>query len=106
MENEKVQKGKGIESESGDSGKTQSNGMENEPIKIQDNLDRANITAERIERATKELRIENDRAEKLAVQARLGGRSEKSEEVNTEDKEKEAARKLIPESMWETAGLE
>ena len=80
-----------------------------EPLPVvepDDKIERANAAAKRMEDANKrheELLIQQER---IAVNDRLGGRSEVSEKETEADKQKKASRALIPQALWKDAGLE
>ena len=64
-----------------------------------DKIDRANAAAKRMEEANKRHEELIQRQERLAVEDKLGGRSEVTIKKTKEDEDKEAARALIPEGM-------
>jgi len=64
-----------------------------------DKIDKANEAAERLERANKKHEELVLRQEKIAINDKLGGKSEMSEKPTEAEKIKEGAKKLVPEGM-------
>jgi len=68
--------------------------------KVIDDIDRANLAAEALERANDRKQKLLDREEKLLIENKLGGRSDGGEKKESkEDKLKKGAKALLPEGL-------